>query len=196
MSKNLSTRNSRQIINQWRKHTLRPSNFLSLLILTLNYQTICTLQLWLLTAPESKIQISFADMDTWYQCTGGFYMWVLTPLPNQNIYKCFLFKYCISRANCTLVAVPFYCPMHDGRFNLHFILSGAITGALTTPLDVMKTRLMIQVDLAPTGHLVFLWITAISNSISLNQKRASEGLGVVSANPVIPGVFASLIFFC
>ena len=79
--------------------------------------------------------------------------------------------------------------MHDGRFNLHFILSGAITGALTTPLDVMKTRLMIQVDLAPTGHLVFLWITAISNSISLNQKRASEGLGVVSANPVIPGVF-------
>ncbi|XP_039792220.1 uncharacterized protein LOC120658076 isoform X2 [Panicum virgatum] len=74
MSKNLSTRNSRQIINQWRKHTLRPSNFLSLLILTLNYQTICTLQLWLLTAPESKIQISFADMDTWYQCTGGFYM--------------------------------------------------------------------------------------------------------------------------
>jgi len=156
MSKNLSTRNSRQIINQWRKHTLRPSNFLSLLILTLNYQTICTLQLWLLTAPESKIQISFADMDTWYQCTGGFYMWVLTPLPNQNIYKCFLFKYCISRANCTLVAVPFYCPMHDGRFNLHFILSGAITGALTTPLDVMKTRLMIQVDIAPTGHLFFL----------------------------------------
>ena len=31
----------------------------------------------------------------------------------------------------------------------------------------------------------------ISNSISLNQKRASEGLGVVSANPVIPGVFFS-----
>ena len=86
--------------------------------------------------------------------------------------------------------------MHDGRFNLHFILSGAITGALTMPLDVMKTRLMIQVDLAPIGHLVFLWITAISNSISLNQKRASEGLGVVSANPVIPGVFFASFFCC
>ena len=84
--------------------------------------------------------------------------------------------------------------MHDGRFNLHFILSGAITGALTTPLDVMKTRLMIQVDIAPTGHLFFLWITAISNSISLNQKRASEGLGVVSFNPVIPGIFCLLNF--
>jgi len=33
------------------------------------------------------------------------------------------------------------------------------------------------------------WTCNISNSISLNQKRASEGLGVVSANPVIPGVF-------
>jgi len=62
MSKNLNIRNSRQIINQWRKRTLRPSNFLSLLIWTLNYQTMCTLLLWLLSAPKAKIQTSFADI--------------------------------------------------------------------------------------------------------------------------------------
>jgi len=38
-------------------------------------------------------------------------------------------------------------------------------------------------------YKLITWTCNISNSISLNQKRASEGLGVVSANPVIPGVF-------
>ncbi|ONM52887.1 S-adenosylmethionine carrier 1 chloroplastic/mitochondrial [Zea mays] len=37
--------------------------------------------------------------------------------------------------------------LHDTETAIIGAFAGAITGALTTPLDVMKTRLMIQVDL-------------------------------------------------
>ena len=74
--------------------------------------------------------------------------------------------------------------MHDGRFNLHFILSGAITGALTMPLDVMKTRLMIQVDLVATGH-PFLRITAILYSLLCLQGQANQYRGFIDCAQTI-----------
>jgi len=58
--------------------------------------------------------------------------------------------------------------------------------ATTTSGQVTATVLMRV--LTGTVWIIRTW-AYISNSISLNQKRASEGLGVVSANPVIPGVF-------
>jgi len=87
--------------------------------------------------------------------------------------------------SCCRTLLLSYTPMHDGRFNLHFILSGAITGALTMPLDVMKTRLMIQVDLVATGH-PFLQITAILYSLLCLQGQANQYRGFIDCAQTIP----------
>jgi hypothetical protein len=126
-------------------------------MLTLNYQTICTLQLWLLSALETKIQTGFADMVP--MCWWLWHLGVDSPTKPAYISIWFLNILHLKSQLHFCYHTLLFSYIYDGRLSVHFILSGAITGALTTPLDVMKTRLMIQVDLA-TAWGPFSWITA------------------------------------
>lgn len=70
-------------------------------------------------------------------------------------------------------------------------MSGAITGALTTPLDVMKTRLMVQVDLGTALHRLnvtrgpFFWNHHLLYSFLCLQGPANQYNGFIDCAQTI-----------
>jgi solute carrier family 25 S-adenosylmethionine transporter 26 len=70
----------------------------------------------------------------------------------------------------------------------HFILSGAITGAITTPLDVLKTRLMVQVDILMRSSKIFSLHHCLfkhSDVYFNSQGQANQYRGIISCAQTI-----------